>query len=101
MVEPRIEPVDGVLGSRALRYLVTVLLQDVGQPLTVPELVDAIRATGWQIPGRPSKTVSDALRWEIRKGRVRRHGRGLYGPGRMPPSTLRWLRRSLQDNSVG
>jgi hypothetical protein len=100
MVEPHLTPVGGVLGSRALRYLVTVILHDVGRSMTVPEVVVAIESLGLRIPGRPSKTVSDALRWEIRKGRIRRNGRGRYAPGVMPPSTLRWIRRALQANAV-
>jgi len=39
------------------------------------------------VQGRPSKAVSDALRWEIEHGRVRRLGRGRYGPAYIPRST--------------
>jgi hypothetical protein len=30
-------------------------------------LVEALERHGVDVPGRPSKTISDALRWEIRK----------------------------------
>jgi hypothetical protein len=53
----------------------------------VAELVRALRHYGFEVAGRPSKAVSDALRWEMRYDRVRRHGRGWYGPGSMPRST--------------
>lgn len=38
-------------------------------------------------PGRPSKSVSDALRWEIAHGGVRRLARARYGPAAMPRAT--------------
>jgi len=39
--------------------------------------------------GRPSKAISDALRWERERGRVFRRGRGRYGPAHLlPRSTL-------------
>ncbi len=70
----------------ALRYLLTSHLIDAG-PRTVRELVDAVLAEGFELGGRPSKEVSDALRWEMRRGRVSRRGRGLYGPGTIPRQT--------------
>jgi hypothetical protein len=33
------------------------------------------------------KAVSDALRWEIARGRVRRLARGVYGPAHLPRGT--------------
>jgi hypothetical protein len=38
-------------------------------------------------PKPVQKSVSDALRWEMRYGRVRRLARGRYGPGWMPRGT--------------
>ena len=69
-----------------LRYTLVRLLQLIG-PCTVPELVVAMQEWGFGVEGRPSKTVSDALRWERRRGRVRRLDRGLYRAGGMPRST--------------
>ena len=62
-----------------LRYLLTTYLFDQG-PATVAELVDALMYHGFCATGRPSKVVSDALRGEMAHGRVRRLGRGRYGP---------------------
>jgi hypothetical protein len=56
-------------------------------PATVAELIDALRHHGFSVYGRPSKAVSDALRWEIEHGRVRRLARGRYGPAYLPRST--------------
>jgi hypothetical protein len=69
-----------------LRYLLTTYLFDHG-PATVAELVDALAYHGFCVAGRPSKAVSDALRWEMVHGRVRRLRRGRYGPVSMPRAT--------------
>lgn len=65
-----------------LRYLLTAYLYDHGCA-TVEELVDALAYHGFRPPGRSSKAVSDALRWESARGRVVRVRRGHYGPGSM------------------
>jgi hypothetical protein len=69
-----------------LRYVLTMYLVQHG-PQTVNELIDAIRWQGFDVDGRASKQVSDAPRWERRRGRVRRLARGLYGPGFLPRAT--------------
>ena len=69
-----------------LRYLLTTYLYDHG-PATVEELVDALTYQGFDVGGRASKAVSDALRWEIAHGRVIRLGRGRYRPAWMPRAT--------------
>jgi hypothetical protein len=56
-------------------------------PTTADELIKALEWQGFEIRGRASKQVSDALRWERRRGRVRRLERGLYGPGFVPRGT--------------
>lgn len=76
----------GRLRGTELRYVLTMHLFDHG-PATVNDLVDALSARGFRTSGRASKSVSDALRWEIGHDRVRRLGRGRYGPGWMPRST--------------
>jgi hypothetical protein len=69
-----------------LRYLLTTYLFEHG-PATVAELVDALTYHGFCMDGRPSKAVSDALRWEMVHGRVRRVRSGRYGPVSMPRAT--------------
>ena len=69
-----------------LRYLLTEHLFLQG-PATITELVQALASQGFEVGGRPSKSVSDALRWEVSRGRVRRLGRARYGPGWMPRAT--------------
>ena len=69
-----------------LRYTLTMHLAQHG-PATVTELIDALDRQGFCMPGRASKAVSDALRWEVEHGRVHRLGRGRYGPAYIPRST--------------
>ena len=69
-----------------LRYALTLYLLQHG-PTTVDELIKAMKWQGFDIGGRASKQVSDALRWERRRGRVRRIARGIYGPGYVPRAT--------------
>jgi hypothetical protein len=69
-----------------LRYVLTIHLA-VHVPATVAELVNVVGYHGFRVQGRPSKAVSDALRWEIEHGRVHRLGRGRYGPAYIPRST--------------
>lgn len=63
-----------------LRYLLTAYLFDHG-PATVNELVEALTYHGFRTVGRASKSVSDALRWEMAHGRLIRFRRGRYRPG--------------------
>lgn len=69
-----------------LRYVLTRLLEVLG-PCSIQELCAGLERWGFAVEGRQSKTVSDALRWERRRGRVYRRDRGLYSVGWMPRST--------------
>jgi hypothetical protein len=84
--EGRTDEARRVLRGTELRYALVRLLQLNGRS-TVPELIDGLTYWGFAVDGRPSKTVSDALRWERRRGRVVRRGWGLYSAGGMPRST--------------
>ena len=85
-----------VLRGTELRYDLVRLIALVG-PATVPELLDGLEHWGFAVAGRPSKTVSDALRWERRRGRVRRRDRGLYSIGEMPRSTEHRIIRRVKE----
>ena len=69
-----------------LRYVLTWQLF-LHATATVPELIDALANHNFDLGERPSKAVSDALRWEMRYCRVFRLARGRYGPGWMPRGT--------------
>jgi hypothetical protein len=75
-----------VLRGIELRYVLTTNLALHG-PATIPDMIEMLQYQRFYVPGRASKAVSDALRWERRHGRVRRLRRGVYGPGKMPRST--------------
>ena len=89
----------GALRGRPLRYVLVTLLRDaafdpaVANTLTIAQLVSKLHAAGVVIDGRPSKVVSDALRWEVRRGRVNRLERGVYGYAGAPRSTMWRIRR--------
>jgi len=80
---------------------------DIHGSASIFELIEQLEYQGFSIAGRPSKTISDALRWEIRRGRVRRLRRGVYGPGQMPRSTGHYIRKRAEalrdeaDRSLG
>jgi hypothetical protein len=74
------------LRGTELRYVLTWHLALHG-PATVPELIRALEYHHFDVGGRASKSVSDALRWEIRHCRVLRLKRGRYGPGWIPRGT--------------
>ena len=69
-----------------LRYVLTMHLFRQGRS-TISELRDALAFHGFSVARPEPKSVSDALRWERRRGRVCGLGRGLYGPGQMPRGT--------------
>jgi hypothetical protein len=75
-----------VLRGIELRYALTEFLTQHG-PTTITGLIDGLTWQGFVIHGDTPKSVSDGLRWERRRGRVRRLGRGLYGPLTMPRAT--------------
>lgn len=75
-----------MLRGTELRYTLTRLLQLRGQS-SVTELVAALNNWNFAVAGRPTKTVSDALRWEMQRGRVWRRGWGRYSAAGMPRST--------------
>ena len=82
--------------ARVLRYWLTLTLLSAGRPMTLRELTEALDGAGRLPPGRPSKVVSDALRWEARRGRVWRMQRGVYAPGFIPRSTRWWMRDQIR-----
>lgn len=84
------------LRGTELRYALVMEL-GVGGTMTVAELTAALQRRRFCVPGRASKTISDALRWETARGRVLRRGRGRYGPGPMPRSTEHRIRKRVLE----
>ena len=64
--------------------------------MEVAELERAVAAAGFRPgAGRPSKEISDALRWEVARGRAVRLGRGRYAAGRVADVTRHRMRRRI------
>lgn len=59
---------------------------------SIDELVAAVRALGIPLGEGANKIVGDAIRWELRRGRVRKTARGWYAAGRIPRTTLYYMR---------
>ena len=90
------------LRALELRYVLTAYIHERGQ-LGVADLAALLRLDGFELDGRPSKAISDALRWERRRGRVIRIGRGRYAPGLMPRQTAARISarvRTLRERAV-
>ncbi len=82
---------DVALRGRGLRF---VLVDELRQrrTMTVAEMVKVMAESGFDLGGRASKVISDALRWELARGRVIRLERGLYRYHKAPASTIRRIR---------
>ncbi|OMC17147.1 hypothetical protein A5735_07490 [Mycolicibacter heraklionensis] len=72
-----------------LRYVLTHYLLHHGT-CSIRELAAELDSRGFSVAGRPSKAISDALRWERERGRVFRRGRGRYGPAGAPPRSTEY-----------
>jgi hypothetical protein len=83
----------GIYGVE-LRYVLTFYLSQHGRA-SISELVEALEYYNFEPAGNPAKSISDALRWEIAHGRVRRLRRGVYGPGPIPRSTEHRIRQRV------
>ncbi len=81
-----------VIRGLQLRSVLVLALLGRNQPMSVAELVQAVERAGFAPPGRPGKSVADALRWEIRRGRVRRLGRDKYLAGYIASVTRHRMR---------
>lgn len=90
---------DRIFGTQ-LRHAICLCLLNAEAPLTVPEVITGVEVLGCPVPGRPSKTVSDALRWEVRRGRAVRVDRSLYRTGAMPRSAEWWIRRQVASQKL-
>lgn len=79
------------LRGRGLRF---VLLDELRrrETMAVADMVAVLDDHGYEVGGRASKIVSDALRWEVARGRVKRIARGIYRYARVPPTTARRIR---------
>lgn len=90
------------LSGLRLRRAVLGTLLDAHRPLTVGEVVDAIRADGFTTRPELAKpmhmVVADMLAYQVRAGRVRRTSRATFVVIRSAiPSTTQWRCRHWRD----
>ncbi|MDQ6613899.1 MAG: methylmalonyl-CoA mutase family protein [Actinomycetota bacterium] len=91
------DPLTAQLWGRDLRYAALAVICLAGGPVSVGGVAAQLRHLGFDPVDR--KALADALGHEVRRGRLRRVGRGRYAEGQMAPRTrqrilARW-RRSL------
>ena len=68
------------------RYLIARIIER-GGAASVANLVDDLADAGFEVAGRPSKTVSDALRPDVTRHRLVRLERGVYAEATIARST--------------
>ena len=68
------------------RYLIARIIER-GGAASVANLVDDLADAGFEVAGRPSKTVSDALRPDVTRHRLVRLERGVYAKATIARST--------------
>ena len=95
-------PISGIRLRRAVLGALLEALMEGRGPLTVGEVVDAIRAQGcttWAGLAKPMHMViADMLAYQVRAGRVRRTGRATYQVIRSAISnTTQWRCRHWRD----
>ena len=90
-----------------MRYELCLVLRNAPHALTLAEIVDRIQADGFTLGPVPNKVVSDALRWEVQRGRACRVRRGVYGCGYLPRSSesmmrtrIRQVRAAMADDTL-
>jgi hypothetical protein len=79
-----------------VRRLLTWRIVTSRGEVTVAELVAWLEDAGFRPTVRTSKIVSDRLRSDVRRGRIRRVGRGRYAAGRIAPTTLHRIRTTAE-----
>lgn len=89
------------LTGKILRWVVCLMLHDERKQMSVSEIAAELEAAGYEVPGaRKGKLISDALRWEVQRGRVILVRRGVYARGFMQRSTMYSMRERVSKIGV-
>jgi hypothetical protein len=91
---------NNIVGNR-IRSAACVVLFRSQRPMGLDELADGIEALGIPLGPSRNKTLADALRWEIARGRIRRWGRATYRAGSIPRTTLNSMRQRVASYAAG
>lgn len=87
------------LRGRELRHAALVVLKRWG-PGSISQVIDTLSNAGFTVAGdHANKVVSDALRHEVRLGRLRRVGWGRYAVARLAGTTW-WRVRNRFDGAI-
>lgn len=89
--------IDEPITGRPLRVLIVDLLVAHRAPRSIRQIVQELDSLHTPFGARPSKAISDALRWEVRRGRVESCGRGVYRFVGAPPTTVSRIRRRARS----
>jgi hypothetical protein len=84
-----------------LRHAICLELVEANRAMRVAEIVSRLEARGYRLRGRPTQAVSDVLRTEVRAGRAIKLDHGVYAPGRVTRSHIRYARRCLLELARG
>ncbi len=79
------------LPTRELRYVLVAELAQAGHPLAIVDLVERLDRRRLPVAEPVNKTISDALRTPLVRGRVVRIRRGCYRVGAMPKATRSYI----------
>ena len=74
-----------------IRAAICVTLRDAPGPMTIREIVAALREWGLPLGPNANKVVSDAARTALARNQIRRAARGRYVGGRIPDSTAYYM----------
>jgi len=85
-------PTKLLIRGTELRYVIVDHLFRHG-PKTILEIIDELDSHGFEVRGSAGKTISDALRWEVGRGRLRRLRRGYFGSAALPRTTEQRIHR--------
>ena len=72
------DPAPNCLSGAALRHKAEEILRVVEVSVTPAELIELLALDGIVVAGRPSQTLTNALRVSLARGDVERTGRGRY-----------------------
>ncbi|MEM9037633.1 MAG: hypothetical protein AAGD18_23810 [Actinomycetota bacterium] len=85
------------IGGLELRYALVVALVESQRTMSLDELGRTVESWGFEIGGRRGKTISAALRWERRRGRVLQVRRGHDRQGHVPRGSLHRMQRTIAN----
>ena len=91
----RVPPTRDRRRADRVRAAICITLLDADTPLSISELVAALRRWGLPLGEHANKTVADAIRWELQRHHVRKVGRGRFAIDRLSKTTAFYMRHRV------